>query len=200
MQSSRPPVNPRSQFESGLLRAKAFRLIQEKSFSKGRYKLASGKESNYYLDMKPTMFNPEGAAALSEMILDKLAGIEVDYVGGVALGAVPLISTITMLSYLQNRPLPGFFVRKEVKGHGTMKLVEGLAKGESLEGKRVVVLEDVTTTGGSSMIAVTAAQDSGAKVILVLSIVDREEGAAEFYKKIGIPFSALFTASEFLAV
>jgi orotate phosphoribosyltransferase len=197
MTSLRRAVSPQNQ--SILLRSKVFKLIQEKSFAKGRFKLASGKESNYYLDMKPTMFSPEGASALSEMILQRLEGITVDYVGGVALGAVPLISTMTMLSHRQGRPLPGFFVRKEVKDHGTMKLVEGLAKGETLEGKRVVILEDVTTTGGSAMVAIEAAQKLGAKIVLVLSIVDREEGAAEFFKQAGIPFAALFTASEFLA-
>jgi len=195
----RRPSTPRSQFESNLLRAKVFKLIQEKSFSKGRYKLVSGKESNYYLDMKPTMFNPEGADALSEMILDRLTEMTVDYVGGLALGAVPLISTITMLSHRRGYPISGFFVRKDVKDHGTKKLVEGLARGETLSGKRAVILDDVTTTGGSAMIAVESAKNLGAEIVLVLSIVDREEGAAEFYRAQGIPFAALFTASEFLA-
>ena len=119
-------------------------------------------------------------------------------VGGLAVGALPLISTIPMLSARHAKPIPGFFVRKEVKDHGTMKLVEGLAEGETLRGKRVVILDDVTTTGGSAMIAVQAATDAGAKVILVLSVVDREEGAEEFYKEKGIPFEALFRASELL--
>lgn len=185
--------------ESDSLRSKVFILIQKKSFSKGRYTLASGKESYFYLDMKPTMFNPEGADALSSMIWDKLQGMNVDYVGGLALGAVPLISTISMRSHLEGPPLPGFFVRKEIKGHGTKKLIEGLAEGETLNGKRVVILDDVTTSGHSAMIAVKAAQDSGAKVLLVLSVVDREEGAAEFYYNEGIPFESLFTASEFMA-
>jgi len=195
----RRPSTPRSQFESNLLRAKVFKLIQEKSFSKGRYKLVSGKESNYYLDMKPTMFNPEGADALSELILDRLNEVTVDYVGGLALGAVPLISTITMLSHCRGYPISGFFVRKDIKDHGTKKLVEGLARGETLSGKRAVILDDVTTTGGSAMIAVDAAKDLGAEIVLVLSIVDREEGATEFYQAQGIPFAALFTASEFMA-
>jgi orotate phosphoribosyltransferase len=160
--------------------------------------LASGRESEYYLDMKPAMFDPEGANALSEMILDRLENIKVDYIGGLALGAVPLISTITMLSYRQECPLPGFFVRKEVKDHGTKKLIEGLTESETLQGKDVVILDDVTTTGGSAMIAVEAAQTSGGKVILVLSVVDREEGAVEFFREREIPFAALFKASDFL--
>jgi orotate phosphoribosyltransferase len=192
------PMSKLSQFESNLLRQKLFRLIKEKSFSRGRFVLASGQVSNYYLDMKPTMFDPEGANALSEMILDRLYDVKVDYVGGLALGAVPLISTLTMLSGHQNRPIRGFFVRKEVKDHGTMKLIEGLTKNESLQGKNIVILDDVTTTGSSAMAAAEAAQESGANIIRILSIVDREEGAVEFYREKGIPFEALFVASEFL--
>jgi orotate phosphoribosyltransferase len=192
------PSTKRSGFEAQLLRDKVFRLIKEKSFSKGSFVLASGKTSDYYLDMKPTMFDPEGAAALAEMILDRLHDLKVDYVGGLAMGAVPLISIINMLSHSQNRPIPGFFVRKDVKDHGTKKLVEGLAAKETLQGKAVVILEDVTTTGGSSMIAADAAQRSGAIVILVLSIVDREEGAGEFFRAKGLPFESLFAASDFL--
>ena len=191
---------PTSRKRSGFpLRTKVFNLIKAKSFAKGKFVLVSGKESDYYLDMKPTMFDPEGANALSEMVLDELEDVEVDYVGGLALGAVPLISTITMLSHQRNRPLPGFFVRKEVKDHGTKKLVEGLSNADALKGKRVVILDDVTTTGGSAMTAVEAAQQCGATIVLVLSIVDREEGAAEFYKQRNIPFECLFRASEFMA-
>jgi orotate phosphoribosyltransferase len=191
-------VPPVSHFESSLLRAKVFDLIKERSFAKGHFKLASGRVSNYYLDLKPTMFHPEGAAGLSEMILDRLHDLKADYVGGLALGAVPLVSTITMASSRHEKPIAGFFVRKDVKDHGTKKLVDGLPAGETLAGKRVVILEDVTTSGDSAMIAVKAAQDSGADVILVLSIVDRQEGAAELYRQSGIPFDALFTARDFL--
>jgi orotate phosphoribosyltransferase len=189
---------PLSGFETNLLRSKVFDLIKAKSFSKGKYVLASGKESNYYLDLKPAMLDPEGTNALSELILEKLEPMKIDYVGGLALGAVPLISVISMLSHQREHPIPGFFVRKEVKDHGTKKLVEGLSGNDTLKDKRVVILDDVTTTGGSAMVAVRAAQEAGAKVILVLSIVDREEGAAEFYKKENIPFEWLFTANEFL--
>jgi orotate phosphoribosyltransferase len=192
------PTTKLSPFESNLLREKVFRLIKDKSFAKGEYVLASGKKSDYYLDMKPTMFDPEGLNALAEMVLHELQKLNVDYVGGLALGAMPLISSINLLSQRMGTPIPGFFVRKEVKDHGTKKLVEGLTENETLEGKTVVILDDVTTTGGSAMIAVDAAQEAGAKVILVLSVVDREEGAIELYGAKGIPFRALFLASEFM--
>ena len=95
------------------------------------------------------------------------------------MGAVPLVSAVTVLSLTKPKRLPGFVVRKQVKDHGTKKTIE---TGEDLNGKNVVVLDDVTTTGESAMHAVEAAQQAGANIILVLSIVDREEGAAEFYK------------------
>ena len=112
------------------------------------------------------------------------------------MGAVPLITAVSMLSFTKARPLPGFFVRKEVKNHGTKRKIEAVG---DLKGKRVVILEDVTTTGGSAMQAVDAVRDAGSEVLLVLSIVDREEGAAEFYKQHAIPFASLFRVSEFLA-
>lgn len=189
-----------SQFEASLLRAKVFKIIKEKSFFRGSVKLASGRDSDFYFDMKPTMFSPDGAVALSEILMNHLYGQDFDYVGGLALGAVPLISNLTALSFTCGKPIPGFFVRKEIKDHGTKRLIEGLAHNETLQGKRVVILDDVTTTGGSAMIAVKAAQEAGANVILVLSVVDRQEGAAETYKAAGVAFESLFTANEFLSV
>src|SRR5690348_8998796 len=116
-----------NELEANLLRSKAFNIIKNKSFSRGSFNLTSGREGNYCLDLKPTMFDPERATARSEMMFERLQSLQVDYVGGLALGAVPLISTLTMLSFQRGRPLAGFFVRKEVKDHGTRKLVEGLS-------------------------------------------------------------------------
>jgi orotate phosphoribosyltransferase len=106
----------------------------------------------------------------------------------------PLIAPVVMKS-LSSRSLHGFFVRKVAKDHGTKKIIEGADIG----GKNVVILDDVTTTGGSAMDAVKVVRDAGATVTLVLSILDRGEGAAEFYEKAGIPFRCLFRAEEFLA-
>jgi orotate phosphoribosyltransferase len=111
------------------------------------------------------------------------------------MGAVPLIAPVAMLSPKFGRPLPGFFVRKAVKDHGTKKRVDGT----DIAGKTVVILEDVTTTGGSAMDAVRAVTEAGANVALVISILDRGEGAAELYAAAGIPFKSLFTAAEFLS-
>lgn len=176
-------------------RMKAFDLIKEKSFFKGHFTLASGKVSDYYLDMKPTMFDPDGSRLLTELVLSRLEGIAVDLIGGLEMGAVPLISNIVMRSATMDRPIPGFFVRKSVKDHGTKKLIEGTS---DIAGKSVVILDDVTTTGESAMVAVWAARNAGANVTLVLSVVDREEGAAQLFKKEGVLFDHLFTASAFL--
>jgi orotate phosphoribosyltransferase len=102
------------------------------------------------------------------------------------------------MSWQKGRPLPAIFVRKKPKEHGARLAVEGLAKGETLSGKRVVVVEDVTTTGGSALKAVEAVRDAGGEVALVFTMVDRQEGATETFAAAGLPFRALFTAGEFL--
>ncbi|MBC8012623.1 MAG: orotate phosphoribosyltransferase [Methyloceanibacter sp.] len=177
------------------LRNKLFTLLKERAFRRGRIVLASGRESDFYFDMKPAMLDPEGAGLLAELILQEIHGVMADCIGGLEMGAVPLIAPVAMRSPEFGRRLPGFFVRKAVKDHGTKKRVDGA----DIAGKTVVILEDVTTTGGSAMDAVKVVEEAGAKVALVLSILDRGEGAAELYAKAGIPFKSLFRAEEFLA-
>ncbi len=114
------------------------------------------------------------------------------------MGAVPISGAVAAMSWISGKPLPNFFVRKKPKEHGAKLLVEGLMKGESLSGKTVAIVEDVTTTGESALKAAVAAQESGAKVSLILTIVDRQEGASETFQKAGFRFQPLFTADEFL--
>lgn len=175
--------------------ARLYDIIKAKSFVRGHVVLASGKESDHYFDMKPSMFDPEGAELLAELIYARIAETAADIVGGLEMGAVPLITPISIASLRAGRPMPGFFVRKTVKDHGTKKLVEGLS---DVKDKRVVIVEDVTTTGGSAMKAVEALTTAGATITLVISILDREEGAGKLYADAGIPFASLFKASEFL--
>jgi orotate phosphoribosyltransferase len=189
---------PLSAFETNLLRQKVARIIKEKSFKEGDFMLVSGKRSKYYLDMKPTLFSPEGANAVAELILSELENTRADYIGGLAIGAIPLASAVSMLSHRYDCPLPAFFVRAQVKDHGTKRLVEGLADGESLQGMRVVIVDDVTTKGTSAMRAVDAVREAGGEVVLVLSVVDREEGAEALFGEQAIAFKSLFRARDFL--
>jgi orotate phosphoribosyltransferase len=143
------------------------------------------------------MLDPEGAHLIGELVLDALTGAQVDLVGGLEMGAVPLATAVAAASYAHGRPLPAVFVRKQAKEHGARKLVEGLAPGEILAGKRIAVLEDVTTTGGSATKAIEALQAEGAVIDRVVTIVDRLEGAADNFKAAGIAFTPILTAADF---
>jgi orotate phosphoribosyltransferase len=179
-------------------RSRLIELVKRRSFSTGaEMKLVSGRSSSFYFDMKPTMLDPEGAHLIGELVLEALAGAEVDLVGGLEMGAVPLVTAVAAASYARGRPLPAVFVRKQAKEHGARKLVEGLAPGETLTGKRVVVLEDVTTTGGSATKAIEALKAEGAAIDRVVTIVDRMEGAADNFKAAGIAFTPILTAADF---
>jgi len=179
-------------------RAALFELIRTRSFGRGRIKLASGRESDFYFDLRPTTLHPSGATYVGELIADALDGLAVDFVGGLEMGAVPIATAVAIASHARGRTLGAFFVRKKPKDHGAKKLVEGLPKGETLKGRNVVVVEDVTTTGGSAIQAAQALREEGANVVLVLTIVDRLEGAQENFDAEKLPFRALFTADEFL--
>ncbi len=179
-------------------RARLIEIVKARSFSTGtEMKLASGRSSNFYFNMKPTMLDPEGAQLIGSLICAALSGKEVDMVGGLEMGAVPIATSVAVASQLAGWPLPAFFVRKQAKEHGTQSLVEGLPKGETLKGRRVVILEDVTTTGGSAMKAIAAVQADGAIVDRVITVVDRLEGASETFKTAGIAFEAILTAADF---
>jgi len=179
-------------------RARLQRIIAHRSFGRGDVTLASGRKSDFYFNLKPTMLNPEGAALLAELTFDALKDGKFDYVVGLEMGAVPIAGAIAQLSWINAHPISAFFVRKKPKEYGAKAQVEGLTKAESLSGKRIVIVEDVTTTGGSALKAAEAIREAGGEVALVLTMVDREEGAAETFKAAGLPFKSLFKASEFL--
>jgi orotate phosphoribosyltransferase len=179
-------------------RKRLIEIVRARSFSAGsETKLVSGRSSNFYFNMKPTMLDAEGAYLIAALILDALKGGDADYVGGLEMGAVPLATAVAVLSQTKGWPLQAFFVRKQAKDHGAKKLIEGLAPGEMLAGKRLVILEDVTTTGGSSMKAIEAAKAEGGNIVRVITVVDRLEGAADTFKAAGIPFSAVLTVDDF---
>lgn len=173
-------------------------IIKARSYSTGAAtKLASGRTTTYYFNMKPTMLDPEGAALIGELAFEAMQDVAADFVGGLEIGAVPLATAVALTSHVRGRRLPAFFVRKQPKDHGAEKLVEGLAPGETLAGKRVIIIEDVTTTGGSSMKAVEAVRREGGEIACVLTIVDRKEGATENFAAAGLPFRAVLTVDDF---
>jgi orotate phosphoribosyltransferase len=175
-----------------------FEIIYRHSFGRGDVTLSSGKKSNYYFDMKPSMLDPRGAHLMAKCLLAEVLAVGGEYVGGLEMGAVPITGAICQLSYTAGTPVSGFFVRKRAKAHGAKKLIEGLKAGETVRGKRLVVIDDVTTSGASALVAVEACRQEGADVRLVVSVVDRCEGAAEACADQGIPFKSLFVATDFL--
>jgi orotate phosphoribosyltransferase len=160
----------------------------------GAFTLASGRESDIFFDMKRTMLDPEGANLIADAVLDRLGEASVDAVGGLAMGAVPIVAVVCAKSFERGTPLQGFFVRKEAKDHGTSRLVDG----NLAEGARVAVLEDVTTTGGSALRAAAAVHAAGARLVKVVTIVDRLEGAEQAFRAAGLAFEAIFSRTDFV--
>lgn len=192
-------ATPRASDSSTPDRDRLHAIIREKSFRYGtEITLASGKRSNFYFNMKPTMMDPEGASLIARLMLARIIARSADYVGGVAVGSVPLVACITMASAAAERPIPGLFVRTKTKDHGTRVLIEGLADESALNGRSVVMVEDATTTGGSVIKAIEAIRGAGGLVDTVLSVVDRREGAAENLAAAGLELDAIFTAQDFL--
>lgn len=169
-------------------------IIIKKSLKRGDFTLVSGAKSNYLFDLKPTMLDPEGANLIGRLILEKLED-DVDAVGGLELGACPVVSSVCVISYQINRPLKTFYVRKEKKGRGTDQLIEGC---ELKKGDKVVILEDVTTKGGSVKEAIKVVLSVGCQVVKVLSIVDRNEGAKDNLAQDGIGLDYIFSKDELL--
>jgi orotate phosphoribosyltransferase len=171
-------------------------LIRTRSVRLGEFTLASGRKSDFYCNLKPTMMHPRGAHLSGLAFLGVVKDSGAEFVGGLEMGAVPVIASLAALSDLKGAPVTTFFVRKQAKGHGTRETVEGLGPGESLEGRRVLIADDVATTGGSILQAVAAARSVGAVVDAALVLVDREEGAAEALAQDNVRLFSIFTAKE----
>ncbi len=170
-------------------------IIAEKSFIRdGEFTLASGEASNFFFDMKMTLLDPEGAALAAELILDMITSYAARAVAGLELGACPIVSAVSVLSASTPHPVAGAYIRKTPKKRGTQKMVEGL---ELQSGDRVVMVEDVTTKGGSVLQAVDEVEKLGCEVVCIISIVDRLSGARELIEGKGYIFSPLFTKDDF---
>lgn len=173
-------------------RATLLHLLATEAYQEGDFTLSSGQKSAYYLNGKPVSLSAEGALAIGQLFFSLLPD-EIEAVAGLTLGADPLVSAVTVVSAYENRPLSGIIVRKKPKGHGTNAYLEG----KKLPSKaKVVVLEDVVTTGNSALFAVEQLQTVGYEVTEILAIVDREQGGKELYQEKGIKFQALFSITE----
>ena len=174
---------------------KLISLIREKSYREGDFTLASGKKSKFYIDLKPTTLHPEGAYLIGELVAEvvRKVGMKIDGVGGLTLGADPLATAVSLASRGREN-WPAYIVRKEPKDHGTARYIEGI---ENLKpGAKLLVLEDVVTTGGSSLKAIERLREAGFDPIATVTVVDREQGGAEALKKAGMNFLALTTIGE----
>jgi orotate phosphoribosyltransferase len=177
--------------------ARLIELLRERSFARRRVILASGKESDFFIDCKQTALTAEGHALVGELMFDALAQLApCEAVGGVELVGCPLASAVSLISFQRGRPLPALYVRKAQKDHGTAKLVEG---DKSIRpGMPVALLEDVVTTGGSSLRAVDALRQAGLTVVGIVAIVDRLEGGREAIEAAGLPLVSLATRRDFM--
>jgi orotate phosphoribosyltransferase len=167
-------------------------LIRERAIKMGDFVLSSGKRSSYYADLRLVTLWPEAAYLVGKLMLQELSGRDIAGVGGPAMAAIPVVSSITMVSHLEGTPLPGFMVRKEAKEHGTRKVIEGPFP----KGGRVAIVEDTVTSGGSIFHAIEAVEAEGCTVDIVAAILDREEGGANAIRARGYEYRALFTVSD----
>ena len=174
-------------------RAALQQLVRDKALKFGDFTLASGKQAKFYLDCRQITLDAQGARLIGEGMLDLLGDNMPALVGGMAIGADPITAAILTLAGIRNVPLRGVMVRKEPKQHGTGKLVEGpFQPGES-----IVIVEDVVTTGGSSLKAIEHCEAAGLKVERVLAIIDRLEGGREAFAARGYELTTLFTIRDF---
>jgi orotate phosphoribosyltransferase len=171
-------------------------IIRKKSLRIGDFTLSSGKKSSYYLDCRTTTMNSRGALLIARLILETIRTehINADAIGGLTLGADPIVASVAVVSEIEGPPLNAFIVRKEAKGHGTQRFIEGY---DGPKGSRVIIVDDVCTTAGSLLKAAEKAEDAGYQVVATFCVVDREEGGTELIQK-KYPFYALLTAKDLL--
>ena len=176
------------------LKKMLFDLLNTEALKRGKFLLSSGKESDYYLDGRVITLTPQGAYLTGCIILDMVSNCDLDALGGPTLGADPICGAIAVLSYINNKPLKTFIVRKQVKDHGALRQVEGppLKKGD-----RVVLLDDVATTGKALIEAKQVLDKLGVISEQAIVIVDRQEGATDNLAKVGLKLESIFKIAEF---
>jgi orotate phosphoribosyltransferase len=162
------------------------------AYKEGDFVLSSGQRSSYYINGKQVTLHPQGALAIGRLLLSQLP-TDTQAVAGLTLGADPIVSAVSVVSALENRPIPALIIRKESKGHGTMAYIEGPSLPA---GAKVVVLEDVVTTGQSALKAVERLREASYEVNQVIALVDRQQGGSELYQQSGLDFQALFSIKD----
>ncbi|MFH2011091.1 MAG: orotate phosphoribosyltransferase [Pseudomonadota bacterium] len=179
-------------------KSRLLKILKDKSHKKGKFVLSSGKESDFYIDGKQTTLNAEGSYLVGKLFYNMIRQTEVpvEGVGGLSLGADPIVIAISMTSYIEGDPIHAFIIRKEPKKHGTSLWVEG--NKNLKKGSRVAIVDDVVTTAGSTLKAIHLAKEEGYEIVKVLTLVDREEGGRENLAKEGYQLDALFTKADFL--
>jgi orotate phosphoribosyltransferase len=170
-------------------------LFCQLAYKEGDFVLSSGQRSSYYINGKQVTLHPQGALAIGRLLLSQLP-TDTQAVAGLTLGADPIVSAVSVVSAYENRPIPALIVRKESKGHGTMAYIEGPSLPAAA---KVVVLEDVVTTGQSALKAVERLKNAGYEVEQIIALVDRQQGGAELYESAGLKFQALFSIQEIQA-
>jgi len=175
-----------------ILRQKLLDLFCELAYQEGDFVLSSGQSSSYYINGKQVTLHPQGALAVGKLLFFLLP-IDTQAVAGLTLGADPILTSVSLISVYENRPIPALIIRKEAKRHGTRAYIEGLPLPK---GAKVVVLEDVVTTGKSAMQAVQRLRDAEYTVDRVIALVDRLQGGAELYQTAGLQFNALFSIQD----
>ena len=175
------------------MRARLRDIVAERSLKTGTFELASGGTSSFYFNLKETTLDPEGALLIADLILAELGEDPPAYVGGMEMGAVPIAACVGMRSAQRDRQIRPFYIRKRAKDHGTRRRIDV----DLAPGARAVVLEDVTTTGGSALEAAEAVREAGLKVDTVLTVLDRREGAHDRLRAAGLRLVPLLTAAEF---
>lgn len=173
-------------------REQLVQLIQNEAVAFGDFTLASGQKSTYYIDCRKVTLSSQGASLIGPAVLDVLADLSIDAIGGLTMGADPIVGAVLTAAGNTHRPLRGFLVRKQAKEHGTGKLVEGPLRA----GDRVAVVEDVTTSGGSCRQAIAAVEAAGCTVVCVVTVLDRLAGAKETFESLGYQFRALTTVKD----
>jgi orotate phosphoribosyltransferase len=184
---------------SSVLKKRLVELVLEKAFKYSEepvFKLVSGRMSNYYFNCKAVALHPEGMHLIGNLIFEMIKDLGVKGIGGLTLGADPIAYAVAHSSFLKGNPIEAFIVRKTPKSHGTMQLIEGNVK----KGDRVVIVDDVITTGKSTIEAITKAKEEGLEIVKVITFIDRQEGGREAIKALGYKVDSVITRDEVMEI